>query len=177
MKKNTADTPDSSRRLALIVGAVVVLVLLVGAWLTWGNGSTSGTATSTDQMMGSSTDSGTDMTGVPTTGSSTGGLTVVSPQSAGLSVAIAKINVPQPTWIVVYDSMNGAPGRALGATLFFPESNGNGGTVSLLRATTAGQTYFVGESVDSGDRVFSLHGDQQLVGSDGKPVWYSFTAQ
>lgn len=180
-KKNVARSDaDSSRRLALIVGAVVVVVLLIGAWLTWGTGNSSNMASSTDEMMGSSTTTGTDMTGVPTGSPSTnsnGGLTIPSPQSAGLSVALSSITVAQPTWVVVYDSLNGAPGRALGATLFFPETNGKAGTVSLLRATTPGQTYFIGESVDSGDRVFSLHGDQQLTGSDGKVVWYSFTAQ
>ncbi|HVU79934.1 MAG TPA: hypothetical protein VHD37_01060, partial [Candidatus Paceibacterota bacterium] len=67
-------------------------------------------------------------------------------------------------------------GRALGATLFVPAQNGKSGTVSLLRATQPGQSYFVGLNADTGnDRVFSLHGDQPIVGNDGKPAWYTFT--
>ncbi len=173
-KNHQGDTP-SSKRMGMLAGAVVVVILLIIAWSLWGgsNGSTSTTATSTET--GADTD--TDMTGVPTMTATagTGSLTVASPQNAGLTVAVTSVTVSAPTWVVVYESMNGAPGRALGATLFFPAQNGKAGTVNLLRATQPNQTYLVGESADTGnDRVFSLHGDQQVTGSDGKVLWYTF---
>jgi hypothetical protein len=163
----------------MIVGGVVVVALLLLAWMLWGtnnSGNPAGTATTTgSSTTGSST--GTDMTGVPTAGTHMGssGLTVPAVQDAGLNVRITSATVAAPTWVVVYESSGSQPGRALGATLFFPENNGQSGIVSLLRATQPGQTYFIGENADTGnDRVFSLHGDQVITGADGKPVWYTF---
>lgn len=104
-------------------------------------------------------------------------LVPVSPQDAGLEVAISSATVSVPTWVVVYESVNGEPGRALGATLFFPATNGKSGTVSLLRATEPGQSYLIGENTDSGDRVFALHGDEPVVDLAGQPVWYTFTTK
>ncbi|HVV15492.1 MAG TPA: hypothetical protein VHD55_03790 [Candidatus Paceibacterota bacterium] len=175
--KNQPSDPASSKRMGMLAGAVVVVILLIVAWSLWGgsnNGATGTVATSTETGVNTDTN-GTDMTGVPTMASGTGSLTVASPQNAGLTVAITSATVSAPTWVVVYESLNGAPGRALGATLFFPEQNGKAGTVSLLRATQPNQTYLVGESADTGnDRVFSLHGDKQVTGADGKVVWYTF---
>jgi hypothetical protein len=182
--KNDGSAP--SNRTGMVAGAIVVVVLLLGAWIVWGGGNgggstVAGTASSTqtgaDQDMDS--DNGIDTSGIPpASGSVSGSLSVASPQDAGLTVAVTSATVSVPTWVVVYESSNGQPGRALGATLFFPAQNGKMGTVSLLRATQPGQSYFVGLSADTGnDRVFSLHGDKQITGGDGKPVWYTFTTR
>jgi hypothetical protein len=100
-------------------------------------------------------------------------LSVVSPQKAGLSVAVSGVTVSEPTWVVVYESRSGKPGNVLGASLFFP--GGSSGKVELLRATVAGQSYFVTERKDNGDHRFSLSADS-LVMIDGQPSWASFTA-
>ena len=187
MKKiSPDDAAGSSRRIGMIAGGIVVVGLIVIAWFMWGGQKTAPglTATSTASGTGTTavvTGTGADMTGVPgttttTTTSGSSALAVASPQAAGLSVTITSATVSQPTWVVVYESLNGKPGRALGATLFFPENNGKGGAVSLLRATMPGQSYLVGENIDSGDHVFSLHGDQAVVDQNGSPVWYSFNA-
>lgn len=107
---------------------------------------------------------------IPAAGSDFG-LTVASPQIAGNSVAIAKAGVTAPTWIVIYENKDGKPGNALGAALFFPGNRG--GTVELLRGTSAGKSYLATEQVDNGDRKFSLK-DDQFRSVDGEPQWVTF---
>jgi hypothetical protein len=177
--KNAA--PATSNRTGMIVGAIVVVVLLLGAWIVWGGGNSTAPDTVSSTQTGTQTDTKTDIdtTGVPS-GASAGvnSLSVASPQDAGLTVAVTSATVSIPTWVVVYESSGGQPGRALGATLFFPAQNGKAGTVSLLRATQPNQSYFVGLNADTGnDRVFSLHGDMPVMGADGKAVWYTFTTR
>jgi hypothetical protein len=99
---------------------------------------------------------------------------VVVDQSAGPSVTISRLNIMRPTWVVVYVSREGRPGTALGARLF--SSADKIGKVGLLRDTEQGQTYFVGLSVDNGDRGFSLSKDKPLAGPDGQPLWATFRA-
>ena len=88
---------------------------------------------------------------------------------------ITNATVLQPTWVVVYESANNKPARALGATVFFP--NTKSGTIELLRPTVAGKTYFVGGSVDDGDFQLSFQKDQPLRDTAGNPVWVTFVAQ
>lgn len=99
---------------------------------------------------------------------------VVEDQHAGPSVAIGSINIARPTWVVVYVSREGKPGNALGAQLFF--AGDKKGTVGLLRNTQAGQSYFVGLSVDDGDRAFSLEKDKPVADADGGALWETFKA-
>lgn len=101
---------------------------------------------------------------------------LVETQSAGLGVNVSNVKVQKPTWIAVYESRGGSPGNILGASLFFPLSQGGSstGVVSLLRATSAGQTYFVGQYVDNGDRRFSMQSDTRVLGEDGEPLITSF---
>ncbi len=104
---------------------------------------------------------------------STSSLVVTTPQKAGLSVAISKADVSGVTWVVVYEGQNGKPGNVLGAAIFSPDHES--GTVDLLRTTLAGQTYFVTEHSDNGDRKFSLK-DDPLLTENGQPTWVTFTA-
>ncbi len=99
---------------------------------------------------------------------------VLNDQPAGPSVSISGLNLARPTWAVVYVSREGKPGLALGARLFF--ASDRQGTVGLLRNTQAGQGYFVGLSVDDGDRMFSLTKDKPLADADGGPLWATFRA-
>jgi len=107
-------------------------------------------------------------------GSTIGNEALVVPptQDAGLSVAISSATVTTPTWVVVYESLNGVRGNALGAALFFPETKSR--TINLLRATTPGKTYFVGRNVDNGDKQFSLANDKPVLNAAGKPVYAEF---
>jgi hypothetical protein len=100
-------------------------------------------------------------------------LVVATPQAAGLSVAVEKVSVSVPTWVVVYEGQGGKPGNVLGAALFSAAQQS--GTVELLRGTLAGQTYFVTEQTDNGDRKFSLKNDP-IVTEGGQPLWVTFTA-
>jgi len=146
--------------------SMIVLGVIAGVIIAWGysalrspqEASTADTNTSSDTSTALISASGL-------------GLTIASPQIAGNSVAVAKAAVSAPTWIVVYENNAGQPGNALGAALFFPENQG--GTVELLRGTTAGKSYLATEQVDNGDRKFSLK-DDQFLSEDGVPQWVTF---
>jgi hypothetical protein len=154
--------------------------LIVGVLVSWGwsaahapQGSMANIATSTEASDNSAT--------LSTQGTSVGSsdqmqmnssLLVDSPQKAGDSVAIASASVDQPTWVVVYEETNGKPGNALGALLL--DSSAENAAVELLRDTTPGQQYLVGESLDNGSHVFSLKDSQ--VSENGQTLWVAFTA-
>jgi len=151
---------------AFLVGGIIIGVLVATAW----SGSTRTsvqTATTTPQAAASSSGAASK--------SGTQAPVVVNDQPAGASVAIQSLNIARPTWVVVYVSREGKPGNALGARLFF--AGDKQGSVALLRATEQGQHYFVGLSVDNGDRVFSLSKDLPLADADGGPLWATFSAR
>ncbi|HVY72980.1 MAG TPA: hypothetical protein VG984_02955 [Candidatus Paceibacterota bacterium] len=104
--------------------------------------------------------------------SSNGALSVTSPQAAGIHVDIATASVSEPTWVVVYESRNGAISNILGAALFFKGQTS--GSVELLRGTMTGQTYFVGEARDDGDHKFSLVKDSPVLDTNGNPLLVQF---
>lgn len=163
----------SSSGTAKVIGWLAVGVV-VGVVLAWAGTSLlqrNASATPSDaSQTASSTTSGTDL---PAVTANSDALMVQSPQKAGLSVAIEKAAVTAPTWVVVYESRDGKPGNVLGAGIFTTDQTS--GTVELLRGTLAGQTYFVTEQVDNGDRKFSLKEDP-LVAIDGQTLWVTFTA-
>ncbi len=166
---------------------IFVAGLIIGALIGWGittgkSGTPSGTASSTSMASTSGATNITSSTGstasVDLSGSSAGsnsGVTVASPQTAGFAVTISKVSITQPTWLVVYEDHNGTPGNAIGAGLFFPGSTT--GTVQLLRATLPGQSYFVGQSLDDGDKIFSLQNDKPVRDAQGNPLFTEFKAQ
>jgi hypothetical protein len=152
-----------------LVGGIVVGVLLATAWAELRGGRTSLIATST----AASAPAGAPEQ--PRASAQTDPAVVVLDQRAGASVAISKLNIAKPTWVVVYVSREGKPGLALGARLFF--AGEKQGSVGLLRDTERGQAYFVGLSVDDGDHVFNLSKDLPLADADGGPLWATFRAQ
>ncbi len=167
------------------IAGLIVGALIVSIWFTsGGSGSTGSTATTTSMT---DTTGASDTTGMQSTTGDVGAatiapssnptITVPSPQAAGMTVGVTYATVSVPTWLVVYESANGQPTRALGAALFFPENNGKGGLITLLRATVSGQTYLVGERADDGDHVFSLTNDKPVLDSNGNQLWTMFTAQ
>lgn len=101
----------------------------------------------------------------------------VQNQQAGMTVRVTDATVAQPTWLVVYELQDGKPVRALGATMFFPEHNGKGGVVGLLRATQPNTTYFVGQSLDTGNHTYTPHVNQEILDSNGNMVGVLFTTQ
>ena len=147
--------------------SMIVLGVIAGVIIAWGY-----SALRSPQEAASTSDTNTGADTSTALISASGlGLTIASPQIAGNSVAVAKAAVSAPTWIVVYENNAGQPGNALGAALFFPENQG--GTVELLRGTTAGKSYLATEQVDNGDRKFSLK-DDQFLSEDGVPQWVTF---
>lgn len=102
-----------------------------------------------------------------------GSFEIPATQKAGKKVSITRAIVDVPTWIVVYDSVGGTAGRALGASLFSPEKES--GTVTLLRATLPGKNYFVGQAVDNGNGTFSTSADTPVTVGDER-LLLQFTA-
>lgn len=156
----------------LLVGGIIIGVMLTTSWKPSGNVASTQlhAATTTDAKGAIATTSST--TTVKTT--PTQAAIVVSDQKAGPNVTISSLNIVRPTWVVVYVSREGKPGNALGARLF--TAGDKRGTIGLLRNTQAGQAYFVGLSVDDGDRKFSLSKDKPLADADGGPLWATFRA-
>jgi hypothetical protein len=168
----------------------LVAGVVIGALIGWGittskNGGQTSTTASSTSMTASSTNTGSTAgnstgagAGVDLNGStvgSSGNVVLASTQTAGFAVAVTKVTVTQPTWLVVYENHNGTPGNAIGAGLFFPGNTS--GTIQLLRATLPGQSYFVGQSLDDGDKVFSLTSDKPVRDAQGNPLFTEFTAQ
>jgi hypothetical protein len=121
-------------------------------------------------------DSGGAAAQLPAT-AATNDITVSSPQNAGMDVVIKDANVSAPTWLVVYEMYQGKPFRALGATMFFPEYNGKGGVISLLRATQPNTTYFIGQSLDDGTHTFTPHVNKEVTDANGNLLGVTFTTQ
>ncbi|MDO8517702.1 MAG: hypothetical protein Q7S26_00205 [bacterium] len=170
----------SSKKTIGIVIAVVVLVALA-VWVFKGTREDSvpasdSTATSTSDTAATqeTTTPSTSIKPVatPVTTTTTSSLVIVSPQDAGLQVAVSNITVSVLTWVVIYENHNGQPGNALGASLFSADKTS--GVVDLLRGTLPGQTYIAGEAQDDGDHIFSLQNDPAVRDAQGNPVWVSF---
>ena len=92
-------------------------------------------------------------------------------QAARDSVSVASVTVVEKTWITVRDGS-----RVLGAALIGAGTHTDV-TVSLLRGTTAGNTYQVVLHTDNGDKAFNVQSDPLVLGSDGMTMGSAFTAR
>jgi len=166
----------TAKYVGMIVIGIVVGVIIAWAWAAsrMPSNNAQATATTTPATNAASGENlGVNTASIPTLGSNPA-LAIASPQAAGKSVTVTKVSVSAATWIVIYENNAGKPGNALGARLFFPENQS--GTVGLLRATVAGNSYFAVKQVDNGDRKFSLKGDQ-LLSEGGEVKWVTFDVQ
>ncbi|TSC68953.1 MAG: hypothetical protein G01um101456_416 [Parcubacteria group bacterium Gr01-1014_56] len=168
----------TTRTIGIFIAGVIVGALIMWGWSAF---APSASLTPSDTKTGAvaSNDSAIGNTGgavIPSTPSVAvaNTITVPSPQDAGMQVAVSEATVSQPTWLVVYELSGGKPIRALGATMFFPENNGKGGTISLARATSPGTSYFVGQSLDSGDHTFALHVNKEVLDASGAMAGATF---
>ncbi len=167
-KHNGNNSPK--RIISLIVACIVIIGLIVWALVAARKSeapTSSTTATSTVSTTATKSDANQS---VVSAGSDA--LTIPSPQDAGLQVAVSNVVVTNPTWVVVYENNNGEPGNALGAGLFV--DGRDSGVVYLLRGTLPGQSYFVGESRDDGDHIYSMDRDPAIRDAQGNPVMVQF---
>ena len=158
---------NSAKYAGMVVVGVIAGVVLAWGWSSW----RSSPAPTSDDTSGIASTSNSNGVDTSTATLSSAPLSITSPQPAGTTVAVASAVVSAPTWVVIYEDNNGKPGNALGAALFFPGTPS--GSVELLRATTAGKTYFAAKQVDNGDRKFSLKTDRLLT-EDGQVQWVTF---
>jgi hypothetical protein len=100
---------------------------------------------------------------------------LVKDQVVGMEVFITRVALTQDGWVAVQETLpNGDLGNILGAKRF--DAGVAQGTVNLLRATTAGNTYAVTLWNDNGDGAFDHTSDAQLVDATGKALGMSFQA-
>ena len=191
-------TDSTGRVIGIIVGIIVVFALAAWGIVALNKRSASNdvsTATSTSETTTNNTSADntpTDTSATPVTTAPTptpahettpvtptqtaaagsASLDVKAMQDAGDQVAFTNLNISQPTWVMVYESTDGQPGRILGAQLFF--KGDTSGTVHLLRPTIAGQTYYVGAAVDNGDKTFAKADEKYVLDANGKQMWIKF---
>jgi hypothetical protein len=175
VKTTAGETSNIGTYIGIFVGGIIIGALIgwsiTGARNTANSSAIASTTATTSKAAGTTS-------GVNHSNSTIGpgsAVTLASNEPAGFAVAVSKASVSQPTWLVVYEDSNGAPGNAIGAALFFPGASS--GTIELLRATLPGKSYFVGQSVDNGDKTFSLKNDKPVLNEQGKPLYTQFTAQ
>jgi len=82
-------------------------------------------------------------------------------QEAGTTVRIETVSFDSPGWVAIHEDDSGKPGRILGAQLF--DAGKNNGTVTLLRATVPGKTYYAALLSDNGDRTFDKTTDLPIT--------------
>ena len=170
----------SSNRKAFLSFLVGLLIGGGGAWLWLDRASTASVATNTKDQSASVGDldtaalsaDGTVATGVAATGEA--GVDV-GDQSAGTTIVLKSVTLPQTGWVAIHEDNSGVPGNILGAQRLDAGTT-NLGNVTLLRGTTAGGTYYAMLHADNGDGAFDPHVDLPMLGADGKPVMMVFKA-
>lgn len=85
----------------------------------------------------------------------------VADQHASSVVQITSMSLADTSWVAVHEESDGKPGNVLGAGIF--DAGVSRGVLELLRATSAGERYYVRLYRDDGDRVFDLQTDVLLV--------------
>ncbi|OGG77338.1 hypothetical protein A3F56_03855 [Candidatus Kaiserbacteria bacterium RIFCSPHIGHO2_12_FULL_55_13] len=155
-----------NRNTQAIIGAAVVVVVLLAAWLMFarpvGNG---GTATDTKTPSEStSTEEALNPSMV-----GTGEAVTVRDQAAGTSVSVASVTLNEMGWVAIRDES----GRVLGAARF-DAGTWSDMSVPLLRATAAAGSYQVLLYVDDGDKQYDLHKDILIMGANGEVAGTTF---
>ena len=183
---------NSGRKVLVVFGSLVALAIIIWAVSAPKKGQEmAGTATSTEEAATSTAVATVTPTlpttpesvvpptpvtprtpELPTTSSTNATVSVVSPQDPGIRVAVEKLALTVPTWVVVYENRGGVPGNVLGAGLFFARDTS--GVIELLRGTLPGQTYFVGTAQDDGDRIYSMQNDKTERDQSGNPILTQF---
>ncbi len=191
-KLHTESTDSTGRVISIIIGIVVVFALAAWGIVALHNRSnlaesaygtdiatSTATATTTDSAVTGATDLSetkplTNSTSPQNAGVASGATAsfTVPTQDAGTSVAFSGLSVSEPTWLIVYEMLNGTPGRILGANMFF--KGDTEGKVELLRETMPGKSYAMSAAVDNGDHTFNLHDDKMVPDANGGQMWIKF---
>jgi len=102
---------------------------------------------------------------------STSAAVIINDQNAGLEVELTEVVLDKSGWVAIHEDAGGALGNILGAQLF--DAGEGKGTVSLLRATDPGKTYYAVVYTDNGDRQFDRVSDLKAV-IEGKEIMTVF---
>ena len=154
------------------LGVVCVLAALFAVGLRQKDGDKTGTATTTSTTSVRTGTTPTSTMSNSVTVSSIKGLGVSPLQDAGTEVSVSVEEVSAPAWVVVYESNNGKPGNVLGAGYMTPTIITT--KIPLLRSTVSRQTYFIGQTTDDGDSMYSMQKDAALRDAKGNLVLVEF---
>ena len=176
-----------------IIGVLVLIILVGGAVMLGSRGSSPTTSMSDVSGVSTSSADVTAQAGATAVGStlqntasarqksapsaqlatvtSGGDAVSVVDQSAGNSVVVKSVSLSKLGWVAVR-----ANGWILGAQRLQAGTYSNV-TVSLLRATKAGNSYEVVLYYDNGDKVFNLHTDTIVTKADGTDLSAAFLAK
>lgn len=163
-------TPNNNKKWWIALAVVCVLAAFFVVGLRQKDSAKTGTATTTGTQAQTETQTSA-MPNLVTVGSIKG-LGVSPLQDAGSEVMVSVEEVSAPAWVVVYESNNGKPGNVLGAGYFTPTIIST--SVPLLRDTQPGQTYFIGQTTDDGDKTYSMQKDAALTDAEGKLILVEF---
>ena len=154
----------------IIIGIAIVVIIIAGLWFMTRQAAAPSIEKSDTTMEDTSKDTGAiDLNKVTSTTSDTESV-AVSNQSAGETVTISSVTFTQPGWVAVRDS----GGWTLGAKRF-DAGTYTDATVTLLRATTAGENYQALLYIDDGDKMFDLDKEILVTRSDGSIAGATFT--
>ncbi len=152
----------------LVPGAKIALAfaagLVVGAGAMWLGGRL-------PEETGGSVLPETGVSGIVTAG---GNAIYVADQEPGIVVAVGKIVLASPGWVVIREDRGGEPGNILGARRF--DAGEGRGEVELLRGTVEGGIYYAILHGDDGDRSFDYTADLPLRDQQGNVISMKFRA-
>ena len=185
--KNTPPAAPASSPVMQVTAAFVVGILVGVIGYTLANRhfsvvNTNEAASGSLAAAGVASDTSANATSATDTGSLTAATAdnavIVREQTAGQSVSVAQVDLKVGGWVAIQDDVNGKPGSVLGAA-YFSSGQTLGGSVSLLRPTIAGNSYFAVLRFDNGVNyhTFNPRIDAIIYDYFGHPVATEFNAQ
>lgn len=168
----------------LIAGIVVFALLLIFIWMGGdkkANAPAGETASTTESGLITATSSlaGGEEGGAGISSGENAGTVIVNDQAASQEVAIERVNLEKPGWVVVRKNNNGSAGSVIGARCFMAGTNNGNMTVPLVggKSLKAGETYFAELRDDDDDQcVYDVAKEGPILDAAGKQVSVSFKA-
>lgn len=142
---------DQNNYLPWIIGgiALLIVVILFGVWIFTTRGAVKPGLNATSTAATTTVDAG-----ARASTSANGEMIAVADQAAGETVVLSSADLKKAGWIAIRDSR----GWTLGAA-WLPAGSQKNVSVSLLRRTSAGESYTAVVHVDDGDKKFDIKRD------------------